>query len=130
MSDIISHVIHWDTNFENDGDRVDPKNFEGMIYRIRATIWCNFYFKIQYTDVDLLDVNLVDDEEEKNDENRDPRQKKKMSEDVKDIIVKLSNEGKGMREIGRILGFHHSNITRFLKHYNENKNMVWFKRCP
>ena len=50
-------------NFENDGDRVDPQNFEGMIYRIRATIWCNFYFKIQYTDVDLLDVNLVDDEE-------------------------------------------------------------------
>jgi hypothetical protein len=25
-------------NFENDGGRVDPQNFEGMIYRIRATI--------------------------------------------------------------------------------------------
>ena len=70
----------------------------------------------------MLDVNLVDDEEGKNDENRNPRQKKKMSEDVKDIIVKLSNEGKGMREIGRILGFHHSNITRFLKHYNEDQS--------
>ena len=68
-----------------------------------------------------MDGNGDDDSVENLSEIRDPRQKRKMTNEEKLKIVVLDEQKISARQIARNIGFAHTNISRFLKRYNQTK---------
>ena len=68
-----------------------------------------------------MDGNGDDDSVENLSEIRDPRKKRKMTEEEKLQIVVLDEQKMSARQIARNMGFDHRNISRFLKRYNQTK---------
>jgi transposase len=68
-----------------------------------------------------LDGNGDDDSVENLSEIRDPRKKRKMTNEEKLKIVVLDEQKMSARQIARNMGFDHRNISRFLKRYNQTK---------
>ncbi|GFU24113.1 transposable element Tc1 transposase [Trichonephila clavipes] len=57
---------------------------------------------------------------------------KKITPEERKIIIKLRNEGKTLREIGKIVGRTHSSIQRVINNYTSSKSVISKPRfgCP
>ncbi|GIZ01371.1 hypothetical protein CEXT_19301 [Caerostris extrusa] len=49
---------------------------------------------------------------------------KEISPEERKIIIKLRNEGKTLREIGKIVGRTHSSIQRVINNYTSSKSII------
>ncbi|GIX79564.1 uncharacterized protein CEXT_51431 [Caerostris extrusa] len=52
------------------------------------------------------------------------KSKKEITPEERKIIIKLRNEGKTLREIGKIVGRTHSSIQRVINNYTSSKSII------
>ncbi|GIX68419.1 uncharacterized protein CEXT_695931 [Caerostris extrusa] len=54
----------------------------------------------------------------------DLKKRKEITPEERKIIIKLTNEGKTLREIGKIVGRTHSSIQRVINNYTSSKSII------